>query len=61
MAGRRVYWKGLILVIRALISYINRNREGLTNNLDGPTMVCINALLDAAVVCADALPENNPA
>lgn len=60
MAARKVYWKALILVVRNLIRYINRNREGLENNLDVPTFQCVMALLDAAEVCASALPDNSP-
>lgn len=57
---RKVYWKGLILVLRALISYINRNNSGLQKNLDTPTYQCVVALLDAADTCLAALPENTP-
>ena len=58
--ARRVYWKGLILVLRALIRYIQNNQLGLENNLTTPQYQCVTALLDAALVCADALPENTP-
>jgi hypothetical protein len=57
---RKVYWKGLILVLRQLIRYINRNNSGLQNNLDGPTYACVTALLEAADICLAALPENTP-
>lgn len=56
----KVYWKGLILVVRTLIRYINDNHSGLVNNLDAPTLACVDALLDAAVICSEALPVNNP-
>ena len=56
----RVFWKGLILVVKNLIRYIQRNQLGLENNLDGPQYACVTALLDAALVCVEALPENTP-
>lgn len=60
MSARKVYWKGLILVLRRLIRYINDNNLGLKNNLDSPTYACVMALLEAADTCAAALPENPP-
>jgi hypothetical protein len=56
----KVYWKGLILTVRALIRYIQRNQLGLENNLDGTQYACVTALLDAALICVEALPENTP-
>jgi len=58
--AQKVYWKGLILVLRRLIKYINENNMGLATNLDAPTYACVTALLDAALICADALPVNTP-
>jgi len=57
---RKVYWKGLIIVLRTLIRYINRNNTGLLNNLTTPQYQCVTALLDAADTCLAALPENTP-
>jgi len=59
--GRRVYWITLRLVAQALKSYIQRNQAGLTANLTGPQMVCVNALLDAVIECLNVLPVNDPA
>lgn len=56
----RVYWKGLILVAKALQLYISRNQVNLQKNLTAPQMVCVNALLAAVVECLEVLPVNDP-
>lgn len=60
MAERRVYWKGLILVLRALVGYIQRNQTNLQRNLTDDEYTCVVAVLNAGVTCLAALPINSP-
>lgn len=56
----RVYWKGLILVSRKLKTYIEDNQLGLQANLTAPQYACVTALLEAVIICLNALPVNTP-
>lgn len=56
----RVYWKGLILVARALQLYISRNQVNLQKNLTEPQYACVVTLLNAVVECLEVLPVNDP-
>jgi hypothetical protein len=61
MPTRKVYWKGLRIVLIVVKSYIERNLAGLTNNLTGPQLACVMATLEAVITCLEALPDNTPA
>jgi hypothetical protein len=60
MAARKVYWKGLRLVLGIVKRYIERNQLGLTDHLTGPQMECVIAVLTAVITCLDTLPDNTP-
>ena len=60
MSFRKVYWKGLTLVLREVKRYITSNQLGLQANLTTPQYQCVVAVLDAVITCLAALPPNTP-
>ncbi len=56
----KVYWKTLTLVLRGVKSYIQRNQNNLFLNLTTPQYDCVVAVLDAVILCLQALPDNTP-
>jgi len=56
----RVYWKTLILVLRGVQTYIQRNQNNLFLNLTTPQYNCVLAVLNAVIECLQALPTNDP-
>lgn len=60
MAEPKVYWKALILLTRAVVNYIQRNRLKLQVNLSPTAFTCVIAFLNAGIECLENLPENTP-
>lgn len=60
MSQRKVYWKALRLFLSATAKYIQRNQLHLQANLTTPQFECVVAVLDAILVCLNALPEDTP-
>lgn len=56
----KVYWKGLRLVLGRVKRYIQKWDLQLAENLTTPQYQCIVAVLDAILVCLQALPVDTP-
>lgn len=56
----KVFWKGLILVERAVKRYIESNYLGLQANLTTQQFACVEAVLSAIIECLAILPKNTP-
>lgn len=56
----KVYWKGLKLVLGATKRYIQKWDLQLAANLTTPQYQCIVAVLDAILICLQALPVDTP-
>lgn len=58
--ARKVYWKGLRLVLHQSERYIEKWDTQLQANLTAPQYECIQAVLAAIIECLALLPVNNP-
>jgi hypothetical protein len=60
MPVRKVYWKGLRLVLTAAKSYIQRHQTQLVDHLTTEQYNCVVDTLTAIISCLNLLPTNNP-
>lgn len=58
--AQKVYWKTLILVLRGVQGYIQRNQNNLHITLNTQQYTCLVAVLDAVIECLQVLPVNEP-
>ncbi len=56
----KVYWKGLHLVLGVAKRYIQKWDLQLQANLTTPQYECVQAVLEAILICLTALPSNDP-
>jgi len=56
----RVYWIGLRLVLGTVKRYIQKWDLQLQANLTSPQYECAVAVLEAVIICLNALPTNDP-
>lgn len=56
----KVYWKGLKLILRPVMRYIQKWQLQLEANLTTPQYQCVVAVLEAIITCLGALPVDTP-
>lgn len=57
---KKVYWKGLRLVLGVSKRYLQRNDLGLQANLTTEQYNCAKDVLTAVLSCLALLPKNTP-
>ena len=58
--AHRVYWIGLRIVLGHVKRYIQKWDLQLQQNLTTPQYECAVAVLEATIICLNALPVNTP-
>jgi len=60
MAGNKVYWKTLEVVLNGSRRYIQKHQLQLQANLTSDQYNCVLDVLQAILSCLALLPENTP-
>ena len=60
MAGNKVYWKTLEIVLNGSRRYIQKHQLQLQANLTSDQYNCVLDVLQAILSCLALLPENTP-